>query len=125
MCTLEEYNDDEYWKNKTTIDFTSQAQEEEEEEEDAAALTVAVVVADEDEALPDMAARNTIETEINRLIPENTEGLSTPRFVLSRATVREQLVGHKAAVERALGELGRRHGAPSRARRKGRRLSNK
>ena len=34
LSTLEEYNDDEYWKNKMTIDFTSQAQEEEEEEED-------------------------------------------------------------------------------------------
>jgi hypothetical protein len=59
----------------------------------------------EDEAKPDMRARATVERELNALIPANTTGLSTPRFVLSRQTVREQLLGHKAAIANALAEL--------------------
>jgi diaminopimelate decarboxylase len=60
---------------------------------------------DADAAEVDMGARVTLERELNRLIPEDTSELSTPRFVLSRETVREQLEGHKVAVERALAEI--------------------
>ena len=57
------------------------------------------------EALPDLKARKQLTLELNRLLPANTSDVSTPRFMLSRATVRDQLISHKEAIERALAQL--------------------